>query len=705
MKLKLFIAVSLLPILVPTRLSACLTPVYKAADYLMVRLYDHAGERSADLHENCRLWQILTRNAADTAAIAEVLCQFSAEGLRAATSNRSADTPSGRNSFVGWLSHPENGDARRLLLLAKQCEEVRANRNSPWYYPCEGDDVTTRLCAVRDSSLTCTEGPLLDRYTLQAVRAMFSLSEYGACINLWQERQASLPAGWVRDRIEGYVAGALLRTGEASEALEIFARHEDVESLIFCARQLGFSTRDDAMNRLLYRLNPDSHHLLRHAEQVLLGASADSDRMTQTDYKELRAFADRVLREGRCRNLAPWYYVKACCLDLEGRSREASQVLARGERCAASEFLRASMRVFRLCLNARLLPVDATYDAMLLREMKWLDAKIRNNITPEVRETVINHTKTLSHSSFYYWNDILRKVLAGIAAPRYLAAGKPERALQVTNMADYRLVHLVGYCTTDDEGKPVALERLRTSAPRNALDYTTDWFHMADTISVRSLIAYARRTAHPQSDFDRFVRERGYVSEDLVNELIGTKYLRMERYDKAAEYFRKVPPSYFYRLNTCRTGCMHYDPFDTEHRVKEVADYKYRFAVEMDFLQREMRTAADANRRAMMQLRYVIGLRNSRGKCWALTQYVKSSDEDHYRTNRWYIPPHPRQFDAYCRRLEQQAFALITDRETEAQVHLMMHRYTRLRTEALSATTAGRYVRTHCDTRRDYQER
>lgn len=705
MALKIFTAVSLLLTLVPFRLSACLTPDYKTADYLMVRLHDHEEERLADLRENCRLWRILTHNAADTAAIAEVLRKISAQELQTVLHDASSDSPLRHNSFVGWLSQKENGDARRLLLLAKQCEEVRADQNSPWYYPCEGDDVSTRLCAIRDASLTCIEGPLLDRFTLQAVRAMFSLGEYGECVNLWQERQAALPAGWVRDQVEGYVAGALLRTGNAREALEIFARHEDVESMIFCARKMGLSTRDDEMNRLIYRLNPDSRHLLRHAEQVLRAAAADPSQMEQRRYRELRAFADRVLDEGRCRNLAPWYYVKACCLDMEGRSREASEVLARGERCKASEFLRESMRVFRFCLNARLMPVDAAYDAMMLREMKWLDGKIRDNITPEVRETVIGYYTMMYHHSFYYWNDMLRKVLAGIAAPRYLAAGKPERAFQVTNMADYRLVHLVGYCTTDDKGQPIALEQLRTTAPYNALDYNTDWFHMADTVDVRSLVAYAQRMAHPQSEFDRFVGKHGYVSEAFVNEIIGTKYLRIERYDKAAEYFRKVPSSYFYRLNTCRRGCMQYDPFDAEHRVKEVADYKYRFAVEMDFLQREMRTAADANRRAMMQLRYVIGLRNSRGKCWALTQYVKYNDEDLYRINRWYIPPHPRQFEDYCRRLERQAFVMITDRETEAQAHLMMHRYSRLRAEAFASTAAGRYVRTHCDTRHDYRER
>lgn len=543
---------------------------------------------------NCLLWQKYTGGEVDTESILEAVYHIDYDAfLKYASSFGKASNyePLMNNAFIRWLDIREDERAFRLLLLAKKCEQVRSNQNSPWYYPYQGDDVRTQLLQIKNESLQYHEGKLLDRYTLQAVRAMFSLEEYGKCINLWQVRSGKIADGLIKRMIEGYVAGAMMRTGDVLRALQIFAKLEDLDSIYFCARQLGLSTRTEDIMNLIYEHNPDSRNLMRFADKILrsmMGVPGYYDEQPESCYSQLKVFTNRVIKEQRAEDLAPWYYVKAYCLALEKSYQEASKVLAVGEKYSTSDFMASSIHVLRFFLDAQSLPVNASYDQVLLAHMRWLDEKIAKNITPSVANIVINSYELEDNRSFYYWNDMLRKVLTGVAAPRYLVAGQPVRAMQVANYATYRLVNLVKYYGSDKQGRPMLLEQYRTRGEFNGLDYSTDFFHLIDSVDVRSLIRFSQRMKHPMSSFDHFVQARGYFSVHFLNEVIGTKFMRTEEYAKAAEYLAKVPSAYQYRLNTCRTGCMKYDPFDSSRLLKDITDYKYRFATKMSYLQQEM---------------------------------------------------------------------------------------------------------------------
>ncbi|MBQ5861979.1 MAG: hypothetical protein IIW65_07565, partial [Alistipes sp.] len=60
------------------------------------------------------------------------------------------------------------------------------------------------------------------------------------------------------------------------------------------------------------------------------------------------------------------------------------------------------------------------------------------------------------NESFYYWNDMMRRILIAEVCPRMIKAGRTTRALQLANMADNRLLGLVDYVEDsyfDEQGR------------------------------------------------------------------------------------------------------------------------------------------------------------------------------------------------------------------------------------------------------------
>ena len=70
-------------------------------------------------------------------------------------------------------------------------------------------------------------------------------------------------------------------------------------------------------------------------------------------------------------------------------------------------------------------------------------SKIADNITPKVRERTSEYYDLACNISYYYWNDMMRRIILAEVCPRMIVSGKTIRALQLANMADNRLLGLV----------------------------------------------------------------------------------------------------------------------------------------------------------------------------------------------------------------------------------------------------------------------
>lgn len=720
--LKYTLAVSLLAALWPAiPVLGCWGPWYLPKGYYMYRVVDNTENESAVFSQfnlnavsNCREWQRYSSSDIPLTDIYQVVYKMSLEEFEAF--HNESWGYGGNNAFLKWLSHGR-WDEMNFLLFAKITEDVRGRQNSRWYYPSMRTGAKMSLEEIVDQALNY-RGPLRDRYLLQAVRAMFSLRRYTDCIALWNKEASLLPKECVvRQLILPYIAGAEYRMKNYDKAVSYFYEAGDFVSMIACSDVNPPASTVEAIERI-YQQEPNCSHFPEMLQRLVHTAEPDGEfyweeldkDLVKDEHRQLIRLAVRIAQEGKAHNTAMWYYTAAFIEDLDGHPVEASKLLAKAEQSHGTEFIKESVKVMRIYLDAKLMPYNQGYENLLFKQLQWLDQKIADNITPKVRERTSEYYDLACNISYYYWNDMMRRIILAEVCPRMIVSGKTIRALQLANMADNRLLGLVD-CKTYHKKTHVkgrvewvettsSMSEFRRDKNRRSPDYSNYFFEMIDSVGIDKVIAYRNRIERPVDTFDRFLNGRGYVDMEYINDIVGTQCLRTMRYGDAVTYLGHIGRSFEGHLNTE----IYWDPFSYERRdIKDKSDFKYRFAREMCMLEQEMNKTTDPDRKAEAMIRYATGMRNSFDRCWPLTQYYRGTSYfgQVQEKRDWENEPEAIRAKKRSTELFKTACALFTNRELAAETLYEFNQY-RTVAEKYPETEIGQYVCGHCDNLYDY---
>ena len=699
-------------LLVPNVAMACWHPWYTPGGYYMYRVYDPEPEFALDEHypntgRNCKEWQNLTSPTISLDDIYKVVYKMELEDFEKICNNRDMAYD---NGFIDWICKKDTA-ILNFLHLAKTNEYIRTKYNSRWYYPTMNISAGMTIEEVAEKALFVKDNRLRDRYLLQAVRALFSMSRYEECIELWENEVSRLPENnLMRQMIQPYIAGAEFHTKRIEKAMKHFAQLGDVQSMLFCCGREGdvLSTVDAL--ELVCEYAPESHYIHETLQSYIRQLSPDGEFYCEykfennSEIQRLNTLCLEMAKGGRTENLAMWYYTAAFLADLNGETAEASRLLRLAENSKSSEFIDESIKVFKIYLDAKMQPYDAAYEERLFKQLRWLDTKICDNITESVREETSSGYKLYNCEGYYYWNDMMRRILLVEVCPRMIKAGKTTRALQLANMADNRLFNLVDrhnlYDWFSGKVKTYTMNSYRYSKNENRYDYSNHFFEIIDSIGIDNAIKYVKRVNRPQDDFDRFLNSRGYIGDDYLNDILGTQCLRNMRYREAMEYLGTVSESYGKHLNVS----MIYNPFSLEAEWAQVrSDFRYNFAREMYSLEQAMELTKEPNRKALLMVKYAIGIKNSFDLCWELTQYYRG-------TSHWGRVCEKRDWesDKYTitarRKVEEMvksACGMFTDDEIAAETNYMLCNFKTV-AEKYPETEKGILVRGKCDNLYDY---
>ena len=678
-------------------------------NYLSGPSYKHEFNYGAE--ENCQLWQQQTSKDIPLSHIYTVVYGKNATSvwiedlLYHKRSKWILSVDEEENRFCKWLWKDE--EATEFLLLAKQCEETRDRMASPWYYPSKKDPEKLSLEQIVERADEYEGKRFIDRYLLQTERALFSLHDYDECINRWNEVGQSLPDNIIRRLTLRYVAGAYYNIGDIKTAIKLFGEAGDVESVLCCAEKTG-----DGYLNAMYEYAPSSRDLRDAVERIVLSAeqelwdgySSELEEGTREKLEQVRALAIRIASEGRVDDPDLWYYTAAFIDHLQGHNSDASWLLAKAESSKGSEYIKESIRVLKIYLDA-LGPYNSSYDSKILDGVKWMERKIVEHLD-EGRSATISYGMyyTGINQSYFYWNDMLRKIVHSGIVPRLLKSNKDALAIAYSNMADNLIYNLVGEVDSSwSSSQRMTLQEYREEGAFNSLDYSNMTFGLLDSIKVESIIRYVDNLKRPESDTYRYLNSKGYTNEDYFNDVIGTRMIREMRYPEAEAWLAKVSPSFQNQLNTFREGYLSFDPFSHElKRIRESADLKYNFAREMASLEKAISDTQNPDRKAILMSRFATGLKNSVGNCWALSFYGLSSsdyDED-YNTNSLFLRAQRKGFDR-AEKMFATALSICRDKETAAQINLSLGNAKTV-AKKYKTTKAAEYVRGHCDTYVDY---
>lgn len=680
---------------------ACGPDQYYPYGYKMYRVFDkNSVVKTDERKENCMLWRNLTSPDIPLDDIEKVVYKYTIAQMQELM------TVQDPNAFATWIRTNDDREIHEFLTLAKKCEYSRGMMNDPWYYPSKNDGTYMSLIDIVEQVKEYEGTRLKDRYALQAVRAMFSARQYQECIDYWTEIEGSLPDGLIKRMARSYLVGAYSRTGQIDSALEYFTEVGDLNSIIFCLARQGKVTDEVSELECIAQYAPDSPQIPEILQRIVSdfeprGANERSYeyRMDSTMVKNRhRVLFDKLYKLSRdmseresSRNKAVWCYTAAFLADLDADPHRAWRYIKQAEQCSSSEYLDESIRVMTMYLDAKVSTYDAAYEKRLYRDLVWLDSKIESNINDNVREAVEQnyiYRSYYTNISFYYWNDVLRRILLAEICPRMMEQGKAVRALQLANVADNLLLNLI------DSAEGQSLKDYRCNTDYNYIDYSGDFFSMMlDYVSVDELISYIDRSQSGRTGFDAFLNRRGFVDKDYFYDIAGTRYLKEMDYDEAVRYLSMVSPAYQARLNT--ESYMNRDPFSIHKTaLKNFENYKLRFAAEMCRLEESVANVADNDQKALDMIRYGTGLRNSFTYCWPLTTY-----RGLWWSRRLYDVPE--QVLSKVEAIYEEALGMIDNDELAAIAHIQLCQW-KTAVETYPDTYAARYTRMMCDNLCDY---
>ena len=168
--------------------------------------------------------------------------------------------------------------------------------------------------------------------------------------------------------------------------------------------------------------------------------------MLQKDVDEILPKVQRICREKRCQDMAPWYCTLAFLEDRNYHNESAWKHILLAEQTVKNKDMADAIRLLKIMIQARRTKkYNPDFENFLYGELVWLDGKIKENLDQHHEEQIslYGSENQISGFSQYYWNDMMRKILISRVAPLCIRSNYPTRVLQYLNMADNRIFQLV----------------------------------------------------------------------------------------------------------------------------------------------------------------------------------------------------------------------------------------------------------------------
>lgn len=658
---------------------------YLAKDYYMFRLFGDNMEGNypqstlkAQYRENCEEWAKITSRTILLSDIEQVVYRWSSEKLDSLRTHGVY----ANNSFAQWLIDHHDNEVIDFLLLAKRSELIRSQQNSLWYYPMDGDKEITTLEEIAKISLAYTGKRLKDRYLLQAIRALFANQRYKDCITLWEKHENYFQTEIIKKLVVNYIYGAYEHIDKTK--IPLLPKIQEMKEW-----------------QLLYDIQKKIHEIESLNWRW-------ENKTFDNVYKEVM----QIIRQNKFNNKAQWYYIQAFLADKLEKREEAMYSILKAKTYARDIETKDVIHVLELYLRTKYTnEYNSDFENYLYGELLWLDNKITNELTPEIKER-IKENGAWNHIcgySQYYWNDMLRKIIIGNVVPLCIKSNYKTRALQYLNMADNGIFNKTQQVTVDYfdsnwilHNKTLSWDEYRNNSEYgNKYDYRNDYFINLDSLGVKYIKRLAYRIDNPISPLDSFLNKNSYIDQQYLYDIIGTQLIALRKYKEATSYLSHVSEEF--QLSRNVVDYFNRDPFTLDKRLNQSdPSYKLHFAQKMSQLEYNMQNATDPNVRAESMLRYALGMQNSVGEnCWVLTSYYRGCWES-YPFHSQYLYKLVNEIVAESEKLKQIAFTLFADDERAAKAYQIWCMWKTTVTKYPNTETT-KQIRGQCDNLTDYQ--
>lgn len=544
--------------------------------------------------------------------------------------------------YLGWLN--------KYLKCSRQLAET-------WEYPTRQQlqrrkQTLTQMLAAAKSY---RGRRLMPQYRLLAMRANMLMGNDMQNINYWKNTGSHTPQGVYRDMMENIYARALLKAGRQREALEIYARQNDQQSMRWCVRHYrnlnGIKAiyNKNANSSVLPYLVQDFVNNVQETQDVYTRPSAfipdaDKAQWTKKDYtqaieevgarviyqKEAQAFiafAAQVLKDNKTTTPALWSEAAGALQFLSGDYAAAKTSLAQALTEKGTPRMHDNARAIADINSVYTEKMDNNQQNRLVKEIAWM-----RNMS---QQTMTKDEEGYTYMADTYFANMLQRMVYNHLVPELQKQGNGFLALaMLANMDNH-----------DNDG---TLPSTRKHVPAyyqpakcyNPLpDWWGDYYDALEHLTVDSLKQYVAylHAPHADSPLADAACKSSYQSDDYFNDLIGTRLIAMGRFEEAIPYLRKVSTDFIYNSNICGyIGRRNYnqprwfvhqviaDTLETGPRSVAITNnQKLGFCMDVVSLQHRYQNAGNDTLRA--QLAYDLATKlyqaSYEGDCWYLTHY------------------------------------------------------------------------------------
>ena len=400
----------------------------------------------------------------------------------------------------------QKGDALMVSYLQNlgkylDCVAVEQSKLYDWNYPTKEAIAAQQrdLQAIRTYALSKTKTKLRSQHALLYMRCNMMLGRNQENINFWEKTASKFIETVYKDMMKNIYAGALYKTGRTAEAGEMFAEMDDYESLM----TIYYKKRSFQAIKQQYQQNPNAKVLRFLLQDFVNNAQEAEDAKTegalggklfirdinQQESMQMQQFCQQVIREGKTEAPIMWQSAKAWLEYLAGKKQEAKKDIEAAMLLEGTQRMKDNARVLKLFITTATAKPSDSFDAYFTEELTWLQSK--------------------QQTADGFFDSALRRLSYQAIVPHYQNKTEQQLALMI-------------------------------------ITNNTDYINRMETMPVADLekFFYYTKTAG-KTPFDQFLKRQYQINDSSYIELIGTKYMRLAKWDKAIEWLSKLPLAYF----------------------------------------------------------------------------------------------------------------------------------------------------------------
>jgi len=381
--------------------------------------------------------------------------------------------------------------------LEKYLDCAREVSREAWDYPTKEQLAKRKqtLTAVRTYAQSKLKTVLRSQHGLLFMRCNMLLGRHQENISFWEQTASQYIETVYKDMMKNIYAGALYKTGNGVKAGELFAEMGDYNSLM----TQYYKKRSFAAIRQEYLSNPNSKVLPFLLQDFVNNAQEAYDQdgygklfvrdISKAEATQMINFCGKVIEEGKTETPALWQSAKAWLKYMFGNRQQALDDITKAGLMKGTQRMEDNARVLRIFIASAESPKNNDFDNWLELELGWLDKKTKEDDFFQRAKDRLTHQ---------------------ILIKRY--ADRPETAIALLNSSQ-----------------------------------SYQYQEYIDTMKVEGLEKYFFYTLKSKvnSGLDRYLKTRLEKNEYALEDLIGTKYMRLCQWDKAITWLKDIPVSYY----------------------------------------------------------------------------------------------------------------------------------------------------------------